>query len=143
MKWFSLIIMLLSLLTACTEKPLEAQRRSRDEKIVQTLWSSATKVSSSEEIVGTWMSEKGDLPKGFNVKSYTMSFGRGGGLSINQETKAGTIGLPFEYQIKQSKLYVATAGPPFSEWGELRRYKMLLLKKSKDSITVFRGGNKK
>lgn len=133
----SCIVVLLSLLTACAEKPLEVQRRSRDEKVVQTLWSSASKISSSGEILGTWISEKGDLPKGFDVKGYYMTFGAGGG-SFSQESKEGTTGLPFEYEIRQSKLYASTAGPPLEEWAEIRKYKMLMLKKSKGTIFVFR-----
>jgi hypothetical protein len=140
MKLFSLTVILLSLLTACAEKPLEVQRRSRDEKVVQALWSSATKVSSSEGIVGTWKSEKGDLPKGFDVKSYYMTLGAGGG-SFSQESKEGTTGLPFEYEVRQSKLYASTAGPPLEDWAEIRQYKMLLLKKSKNTIFVFRKAN--
>jgi hypothetical protein len=133
----SCIVVLLCLLAACAEKPLEAQRRSRDEKVVQTLWSSASKVSSTEEILGTWISEKGDLPKGFDVKGYYMTFGAGGG-SFSQESKEGTTGLPFEYEIRQSKMYASTAGPPLEEWAEIRKYKMLMLKKSKNTIFVFR-----
>ena len=109
------------------------------------MWELATKVSSSEEIVGTWVSEKGDLPKGWDVKkdSYYMTFEKSGGGSFSQVTKDGATGLPFEYQIKQSKLYASTAGPPLTEWGEIRKYKTLMLQKSKDSISVFREAKSK
>jgi len=131
------LILLLGLLTACAEKPLEAQRRSRDEKVVQALWSSASKVSSSGEILGTWISEKGDLPKGFDVKGYYVTFGAGGG-SFSQESKDGTTGLPFKYEIRQSELYGSTSGPPLEKWAEIRKYKTLLLEKTKNTIFVFR-----
>jgi hypothetical protein len=137
MRLFYLTAILLTLLCACAEKPLEAQRRSRDEKIVQAIWTSASKVSSPEEIIGTWISEKGDLPKGFDVISYDMTFGAGGG-SFSQVSKDGATGLPFEYEIRQSKLYASTAGPPLEEWAEIRKFKMLMLKKTKNIIFVFR-----
>ena len=138
MRWIIFMIIILPLICSCSKKPLETKRFFRDEKAVQTMWKLAARVASSEEIVGTWISEKSDLPKGFDVKSYAMSFGKDGGGSFSQETKDGTTGLPFDYQIKQSKLYGSTAGPPLSEWGEIRKYKMLMLNKTNNGIFVFR-----
>jgi hypothetical protein len=143
MKQIILMAFILLLFCGCSEKPLEAQRSSRDEKSIQAMWNLATKISSSEEIVGTWVSQKGDLPKGWDPKndSYYMTFGKSGGGSFTQVTKDGATGLPFEYEIKQSKLFASTAGPPFSDWGEVRRYKKLIFLKIKDSITVYRGNS--
>ena len=140
MKQTILMAIILLLFCGCGEKPLEAQRSSRDEKSMQAMWKLASQVSSSEEIVGTWVSEKGDLPKGWDVKndSYYMTFGKNGGGSFSQVSKDNATGLPFEYEIKQSKLFASTAGPPLLDWGEIRKYKKLVLQKSKDSITIYR-----
>jgi len=138
MKQVFLLVIIILLSCGCQEKPIEDQRYFRDERAVQAMWNSAVQVKFSTEIVGTWISTKGDLPKDFDVQSYDMSFGKDGGGSFTQVSKDGATGLPFAYEIRQSKLFASTAGPPLDEWGEVRKYKGLMLMKSKDKTTVFR-----
>ena len=133
----SVLAIILMIIFGCKEKPFEAIRSSRDEKVVQEMWKTATPVAP-KDVIGTWVSEKGDLPAGFNVKSYYITFGNNGGGSFSQISKDGATGLPFEYEIEKSKLYASTSGPPLEEWEELRKYKMLILSKNKIGITVYR-----